>query len=102
MATADVALEVPAGRRLVGLARPVSNGWLVVLALVWLLPLWLLVSTPMKSTPEYTDKSQWALPTHPLRLLSNLRTAWDSAGARRTIRPEEPRSLDEANRTVVN
>jgi len=47
---------------------------------VWLLPLWLLVITPMKSTPEYTDKSQWALPTHPLRLFSNLRTAWDSAG----------------------
>src|SRR5947208_6062227 len=80
MATADVALEVPAGRRLVGFARPVSNAWLLVLALVWLLPLWLLVSTPMKSTPEYTGKSQWALPTHPLRLLSNLRTAWDSAG----------------------
>jgi len=80
MATADVALEVPAGRRLVGFARPVSNAWLLVLALVWLLPLWLLVITPMKSTPEYTDKSQWALPTHPLRLFSNLRTAWDSAG----------------------
>jgi len=80
MATADVALEVPAGRRLVGFARPVSNAWLLVLALVWLLPIWLLVTTPMKSTPEYTDKSQWALPTHPLRLFSNLRTAWDSAG----------------------
>ena len=80
MATADVALEVPAGRRLVGFARPVSNVWLLVVALVWLLPLWLLVITPMKSTPEYTDKSQWALPTHPLRLFSNLRTAWDSAG----------------------
>ena len=80
MAMADVALEVPAGRRLVGFARPVSNAWLLVLALVWLLPIWLLVTTPMKSTPEYTDKSQWALPTHPLRLFSNLRTAWDSAG----------------------
>jgi len=80
MATADVALEAPAARRLFSLARPARNAWLIVLGLVWLLPLWLLLITPMKSTPEYTSSSQWALPTHPLRLLSNLRTAWDSAG----------------------
>ena len=80
MATADFPLEVPAGRRLVEFARPVSKAWLLMLGVVWLLPLWLLVITPMKSTPEYTDGSQWALPTHPLRLFSNLRTAWDSAG----------------------
>ena len=80
MATADFPLEVPAGRRLVEFARPASKAWLLVLGMVWLLPLWLLVITPMKSTPEYTDGSQWALPTHPLRLFSNLRTAWDSAG----------------------
>jgi multiple sugar transport system permease protein len=80
MATANVALETPSTSRLVGLTRPMSKAWLLVLALVWLLPLWLLVITPMKSTPEYTDHSQWALPTHPLRLFSNLRTAWNSAG----------------------
>jgi len=80
MATANVAYDLPEGRRLVGLARPVSNAWLVALGLVWLLPLWLLLITPMKSTSEYSGHSEWTLPTHPWRLFSNLKTAWDSAG----------------------
>ncbi len=78
-ATADVTFGVPAERRLFSVAG-ISKLWLVVLGLVWLLPLWLLVITPMKSTPEYYDGSQWSLPTHPLRLFSNLKTAWESAG----------------------
>jgi ABC-type glycerol-3-phosphate transport system permease component len=78
-ATADVAFEAPVERRLFSIAR-ISKLWLVVLGLIWLLPLWLLVITPMKSTPEYYDSSQWSLPTHPLRLFSNLKTAWESAG----------------------
>src|SRR6266536_402779 len=80
MATAGFALEAPSAARWVGLTRPVSRAWLILLGLIWLLPLWLLVITSMKSTPEYAGSSQWALPTHPLRLLSNVRTAWESAG----------------------
>jgi multiple sugar transport system permease protein len=79
-AAADVAFEAPTASRLLALRRPLSRSWLVALGLVWLVPLWLLVITPMKSTPEYADHTQWTLPSHPLRLLDNLRTAWDSAG----------------------
>jgi len=52
--------------------------WL--LALAWIVPLALLVITPMKSFPEYTDSSQWSLPRDPLQLFDNMKAAWNSAG----------------------
>jgi multiple sugar transport system permease protein len=59
--------------------KPTKAGvWL--LAALWLVPFGLLVITPMKSTSEYADSSQWALPRDPAQLFDNLRTAWESAG----------------------
>jgi ABC-type glycerol-3-phosphate transport system permease component len=52
--------------------------WL--LAALWIVPFGLLVITPMKSTSEYADSSQWALPHDPAQIFDNLRTAWKSAG----------------------
>jgi ABC-type glycerol-3-phosphate transport system permease component len=51
-----------------------------VLAVAWVVPLALLVLTPMKSFSEYADSSQWSLPHNPLHLFSNIRDAWESAG----------------------
>jgi ABC-type glycerol-3-phosphate transport system permease component len=60
--------------------RRVRRGGLIVtlvagaLAAVWLVPLWILVTTAMKSTPEYTsDVTQWSLPDAPARLLDNIK-----------------------------
>ena len=52
--------------------------WL--LAIAWVIPLALLVLTPMKSFPEYSDSSQWALPHDPLQIFDNMKAAWNSAG----------------------
>ncbi|MBO0810849.1 MAG: carbohydrate ABC transporter permease [Microlunatus sp.] len=51
------------------------------LCAVWLVPLWILVITAMKTTPEYaSNPSQWTLPENPLRILANIRDAWSAAG----------------------
>jgi ABC-type glycerol-3-phosphate transport system permease component len=50
-------------------------------AVAWLLPLWLVLTTAMKSVPEYArDASQWQLPRDPATLLQNVAQAWSSAG----------------------
>lgn len=51
-----------------------------VLAAAWIVPIALLVITPMKSFDEYAGSSQWALPSDPTRLFDNLKLAWNSAG----------------------
>jgi ABC-type glycerol-3-phosphate transport system permease component len=52
-----------------------------VLCAAWLVPLWILVITAMKTTPEYaSNPSQWTLPENPLRILTNIRDAWTAAG----------------------
>jgi len=62
------------------------GGWAVtvlvgILAVVWLVPLWLVVVTSMKTTPEYFhDASQWSLPENPLQLFANVRDAWFTSG----------------------
>jgi multiple sugar transport system permease protein len=51
------------------------------LAAAWLVPLWLVVISAMKSTPEYVhDASQWALPRAPLTLFQNMSAAWTLGG----------------------
>jgi ABC-type glycerol-3-phosphate transport system permease component len=52
----------------------------LLLALAWIVPLGLLVITPMKSFEEYAGSSQWALPSDPTHLFDNLKLAWNSAG----------------------
>jgi ABC-type glycerol-3-phosphate transport system permease component len=64
----------------IGLARPALHVWALTLAVAWLVPLFLLVITPMKTTPEYQGASQWALPHHPLEIFHNLKAAWTTAG----------------------
>lgn len=51
-----------------------------LLAIAWVVPLALLLLTPMKSFAEYSDSSQWALPHDPLQLFTNIKEAWNSAG----------------------
>src|SRR5437879_1005601 len=52
----------------------------VLVACVWLLPFWSLVISAMKSAPEYTRTSVWALPGHPLTLFHNMQVAWQTGG----------------------
>jgi multiple sugar transport system permease protein len=58
----------------------ITKAGVLVLAAAWIVPLGLLVITPMKSFAEYADTSQWALPSDPLQLFDNMKTAWNSAG----------------------
>jgi ABC-type glycerol-3-phosphate transport system permease component len=58
----------------------VTKAGVLLLAAAWIVPLGLLVITPMKSFAEYADTSQWALPSDPLQLFDNMKTAWNSAG----------------------
>jgi multiple sugar transport system permease protein len=53
---------------------------IMVLALVWLVPFWSPLITPMKTTPEYFSSSPWALPRDPANIFSNIDTAWQTAG----------------------
>jgi ABC-type glycerol-3-phosphate transport system permease component len=68
------------------LKRTGLGGWALtavvgVLAVAWLVPLWLVVVTAMKTNPEYArDASQWALPRNPFTLLANLHQAWSTSG----------------------
>jgi ABC-type glycerol-3-phosphate transport system permease component len=49
--------------------------------LLWLIPLWMVVVTAMKTTSEYVrDSSQWQLPRQPLNLFSNIAQAWSTSG----------------------
>ena len=54
--------------------------FLVTLALVWLVPFWSLIITPMKTTGEYFRVSVWALPQNPGNIFLNLETAWETGG----------------------
>jgi ABC-type glycerol-3-phosphate transport system permease component len=63
------------------LGRWVITVVLALMCAVWLGPLWNLVSTAMKSTPEsVSDATQWALPKSPSRLFGNLAQAWSTTG----------------------
>jgi multiple sugar transport system permease protein len=60
--------------------RPALHLWALTLGVLWLVPLYLLLVTPMKSTPEYQSASPWALPHHPTEIFHNLKTAWTTGG----------------------
>lgn len=54
---------------------------LALMCALWLVPLWTLVTTAMKTTPESLgDTTQWALPKAPWHLVHNLAQAWSTAG----------------------
>jgi ABC-type glycerol-3-phosphate transport system permease component len=76
----EVAAQPSFARPRISVARSALHVWALALGVLWLVPLLLLVITPMKSTPEYQSASQWALPHHPLEFFHNLKTAWTSAG----------------------
>jgi ABC-type glycerol-3-phosphate transport system permease component len=82
IAEASVVAPLPGKRRRrrIPLARLSLQAWALVLAVLWLLPFWLLMITPMKSLIEYTDGTQWTLPKDPLQLFTNLKDAWNTAG----------------------
>ena len=58
----------------------VTRPAVLVLAAAWVIPLALLLITPMKSFEEYAASSQWSLPSDPLQLFDNVKAAWNSAG----------------------
>jgi ABC-type glycerol-3-phosphate transport system permease component len=65
--------EVSPGKALLHLA-------VVILALMWLIPLGLVLIASMKTVTEYFSGSQWVLPRDPFNLFSNLQTAWSTSG----------------------
>ena len=76
---ADATYERSVRKAKVG--RRVVTVGLGLLCLLWLGPLWTLITTAMKSTPESVrDTTQWALPKSPGRLFHNLAEAWSTAG----------------------
>jgi multiple sugar transport system permease protein len=78
---ASAAGLAPARRRGSRTAGPVArNLVMTVLAVIWLLPLWLVLITPMKTYAEYASGSQWSLPPNPLHLFGNIADAWSEAG----------------------
>ncbi len=52
----------------------------VVLVVIWLVPFWSPLITPMKTTTEYFNSSAWALPKNAANIFSNMQTAWATAG----------------------
>ena len=72
--------------RMTRLRRVTPAGWAVtlvvgVVAVLWLIPLWMVVITAMKTVPEYLhDSSQWQLPQAPLNLFNNVAQAWSTSG----------------------
>ena len=62
-------------------SRLVLTALMVLLCAAWLVPLWMLVITAMKSVREYNSSlTAWKLPQHPLQIISNIATAWQTAG----------------------
>jgi len=51
----------------------------VILAALWLAPIWFTLTLADKSNGEYVHGSLWALP-HTFRLFNNMGTAWSTAG----------------------
>jgi ABC-type glycerol-3-phosphate transport system permease component len=53
---------------------------MIIVAILWLVPLWSIIITPMKSVVEYFRVSPWALPEDPANLFLNIQQAWTTAG----------------------
>src|SRR5690348_8928156 len=67
-------------RRRVSIPRIALQVLVAVLAVTWVVPLWIMVVTPMKTFDEYVSGSQWALPKDPANLMQNIGDAWNTAG----------------------
>lgn len=67
-------------RRAGDIAFSATKLGVLLLAVAWLVPLALLLVTPMKTFEEYSSTSQWALPEDPLQLFDNIGEAWSTAG----------------------
>src|SRR5579883_2907442 len=50
----------------------------ILLALLWLFPLWLTVTIAMKSAPDFAGNPFWFLPQE-FNLFQNIASAWNSA-----------------------
>ena len=72
--------------RMARLRRVTPSGWALTLvvglvAVLWLIPFWMVVITAMKTTTEYVhSSSQWQLPQQPLNLFNNIAQAWSTSG----------------------
>ncbi|MGH7912249.1 MAG: carbohydrate ABC transporter permease [Candidatus Dormibacteraceae bacterium] len=54
---------------------------MMIICVIWVVPLWMLVITAMKSVTEYTGElTEWVLPKNPLQIFANIATAWQTAG----------------------
>jgi len=52
-----------------------------VVAVAWMVPLWMALTTAMKGVPEYVrDATQWTLPRDPATVFANAGKAWETAG----------------------
>ncbi|MBA2682229.1 MAG: carbohydrate ABC transporter permease [Ktedonobacteraceae bacterium] len=51
----------------------------VIFALLWLFPLWITISTAVKSTPDFINNAFWLFPRE-FNLIQNMTQAWNSAG----------------------
>ena len=65
--------------------QPRYGRWIVQIAslalvVLWLVPFWSPLITPMKTTTEYFNTSPWAIPKDPATIFSNIQTAWNTAG----------------------
>jgi multiple sugar transport system permease protein len=67
-------------RRRISVPRIGLQVLVAVLAVIWVVPLWIMVVTPMKTFDEYVSGSQWALPKDPANLAQNISDAWNTAG----------------------
>jgi ABC-type glycerol-3-phosphate transport system permease component len=53
---------------------------IVLLVVVWLVPFWSELITPMKTTTEYFNSSPWAFAKDPANIFHNLQIAWQTSG----------------------
>lgn len=68
-------------RRVPSISRLGLTGLMALICVAWMVPLWMVVITAMKSVHEYNSSlTAWTLPEHPLQLFSNIATAWQTAG----------------------
>ena len=63
----------------VKISTPILYIVAVIFALIWLFPLWITISTAVKSTPDFINNAFWLFPRE-FNLFQNMTQAWNSAG----------------------
>ncbi len=66
-------------RRQINIGTPVLYAVAVIFALIWLFPLWITISTAIKSTPDFIANAFWLFPRE-FNLFQNMAQAWNTAG----------------------